>query len=303
MRINKNDIKKPAKILVLGASGMLGSAVMLAFIGNKDMLIKGTVRSPSAFSTLPQKIKPYIQAGINIEDFDSLIGLFNQERPNIVINCVGIIKQLASSYNPLVAIPINSIFPHRLANLCVLSGARLIHMSTDCVFSGERGRYLENDQPDANDLYGRSKYLGEVDYPGCVTLRTSIIGHELNSSNSLIDWFLSQNGAVKGYTKAIFSGLPTNEMARVIRDYVIPNPELRGLYHVSVEPISKYDLLRLVSDVYGKKIEIVPDDLVTIDRSLNSKFFRDATGFESKPWIQLIKEMHDFGKSIKDKNV
>lgn len=294
MTKNKKRLLGP-KILVLGASGMLGNAIMHSFIDGKDMIIKGTVRSPSAFTALPKKIQPYIRAGINVEDFDSLIALFNQERPDIVINCVGIIKQLASSYDPLNAIPINSLFPHRLANLCVLSGARLIHMSTDCVFSGSNGGYIEGDFPDANDLYGRSKFLGEVDYSGCITLRTSIIGRELNSANSLIDWFLSQSGIVKGYTNAIFSGLPTNEMANVIRDYVIPNQELSGLYHVSVDPISKYELLQLVKSVYGKTIEIVQDDTVRIDRSLNSEKFRKDTGYKPKPWEKLIEEMHQFG--------
>jgi dTDP-4-dehydrorhamnose reductase len=191
-------------------------------------------------------------------------------------------------------IPINSILPHRLANLCELAEARLIHISTDCVFSGEKGGYVEKDFSDAKDLYGRSKYLGEVDYPNSITLRTSIIGHELNSSKSLINWFLSQEGSVKGYKNAIFSGLPTNEMAKVIRDYVIPNPSLKGLYQVSADPISKFDLLQLVSDVYGKIIQIIPDDLVKIDRSLNSEKFCKATGFKPKPWPQLIKEMYEF---------
>ena len=209
---------------------------------------------------------------------------------------MGIIKQLSSSYDPLVSIPINSLLPHRLAKLCISKNIRLIHLSTDCVFSGSHGGYIEGDFPDANDLYGRSKYLGEVDYPGCVTLRTSIIGHELHSTNSLIDWFLSQSTAVKGYTNAIFSGLPTNEMAMVIRDYVIPNTNLSGLYHVSVDPISKYDLLELVRDTYGKKIEIVPDDIVRIDRSLNSKKFSEVTGFKPKPWPLLVKEMYEFGR-------
>jgi dTDP-4-dehydrorhamnose reductase len=296
---NTNKNQEKIKILVLGASGMLGSAVMLSFIDDEHALVKGTVRSQSSLSALPKKIRPHVHTDINVEDFDSLIELFNQERPDIVINCVGIIKQLTSSYNPLTTIPVNSIFPHRLAKLCLLVGARLVHMSTDCVFSGTRGGYLEGDQPDANDLYGRSKYLGEVDYPGCVTLRTSIIGHELNSSNSLIDWFLSQEGSVKGYKNAIFSGLPTNEMARVIRDYVFPNPDLRGLYHVSVDPISKYDLLHLVADIYGKNIQIVPDDSVKIDRSLNSQKFCEATGFEFKSWPQLINEMFNFRQTNK----
>jgi dTDP-4-dehydrorhamnose reductase len=287
--------KKAQTILVLGASGMLGSALYKLFIEKNDPVI-GTVRSSKSLQLFPFSLQNSLLNNIDILDDDCLQRLFDSIKPTIVINCVGIIKQLSESDDPLVAIPINSLLPHRLANLCTSKKIRLIHLSTDCVFSGSDGSYLEGDFPDANDLYGRSKYLGEVDYPGCVTLRTSIIGHELNSNKSLIDWFLSQNGAVKGYTKAIFSGLPTNEMANVIRDFVIPNPSLRGLYHVSVNPISKFDLLRLVSDVYSKNINIISDDLVSIDRSLNSEKFCKATGYKLKAWPQLIKEMHHFGR-------
>lgn len=282
------------KILILGASGMLGSAIFKLFLDAGDSVI-GAVRSREAMQLFPSPFQKFLVDNLNIEDDGSLLSLIEGINPTIIINCVGVIKQLSESYDPLVAIPINSLLPHRLSRLCLSRKIRLIHMSTDCVFSGLKGDYVESDFPDANDLYGRSKFLGEVDYPNCVTLRTSIIGHELNSANSLIDWFLSQNNFVKGFTNAIFSGLPTNEMARVIRDYVIPNPSLSGLYHVSVHPISKYDLLQLVKYVYDKKIEIVPDGIVKIDRSLNSKKFSEATGFEAKPWPILIKEMYEFG--------
>ena len=173
-------------------------------------------------------------------------------------------------------------------------GARLIHMSTDCVFSGSVGMYTESTFPDANDLYGRSKYLGEVDYLNAITLRTSIIGHELSGSKSLVCWFLSQMGSVKGFKKAIFSGLPTIEIAKVIRENVLPNTSLRGTYHLSVDPINKYDLLKLIARQYEKEIDIIPDESYVIDRSLNSERFRLATGFKPKPWPQLIKEMYEF---------
>lgn len=281
-------------ILVLGATGMLGIAMMKVLSKDDSFDLTGTVRSLSSFVTLPKYLHKYLREGINIENFDSVIKVFDSVMPDIVINCIGIIKQLPESYDPLVVIPINSILPHRLARLCTSRNIRLIHMSTDCIFSGNKGGYHEDDFPDANDLYGRSKFLGEVDYVGCVTLRTSIIGHELTTANSLISWFLSQQGSVKGYTNTIFSGLPTNEMAIVIRDYVIPNSNLKGLYQVSADPISKFDLLQLVSQIYGKKIEIIPDNHVKIDRSLNSEKFSKATGYRPKPWSQLIKEMYEF---------
>ena len=190
---------------------------------------------------------------------------------------------------------INALLPHRLARLCEVTGARLVHMGTDCVFSGAKGMYTEADASDAKDLYGRSKYLGEVDYPHAITLRTSIIGHELNGSRSLVGWFLAQEGSVKGFKRAIFSGLPTVEIARLIRDYVIPYPDLHGLYHVSAEPINKFDLLTLVANHYGKSIDILRDETFVIDRSLDSTRFRAVTGFHPAPWDELIRVMHNFG--------
>jgi dTDP-4-dehydrorhamnose reductase len=222
------------------------------------------------------------------------LGLFSSAKPDIVINCIGLVKQLAEADDPLAAIPINAMLPHRLARVCAVSGARLIHMSTDCVFAGTKGMYTETDFADAADLYGRSKLMGEVDYPNAITLRTSIIGHELTGARSLVGWFLAQEGPVKGFKRAVFSGLPTVEMAKLIRDYVIPHPELHGLYHVSAEPINKFDLLTLVAKTYGKSIEIVPEDQFVIDRSLDSSRFRQATGYAPKPWPELIRLMNRF---------
>jgi dTDP-4-dehydrorhamnose reductase len=220
--------------------------------------------------------------------------LFAKVKPHVVINCIGLIKQLAEADDPLSAIPINALLPHRLARLCDVAGARLVHMSTDCVFAGTKGMYTEADMSDAKDLYGRSKYLGEVDYPHAITLRTSIIGHELSGAHSLVGWFLAQQGSVRGFRRAIFSGLPTVELARVIRDHVIPHPELRGLYHVSAEPINKFDLLTLVARAYGKTIDITPDDKLAIDRSLDSSRFRQATGYQPEPWPELVRRMREF---------
>ena len=186
------------------------------------------------------------------------------------------------------------MLPHRLARLCQLVGARLVHISTDCVFDGARGRYLESDPSDAKDLYGRSKYLGEVAYGHTLTLRTSIIGHELSSAHGLVGWFLAQQGRVKGYTRAIFSGLPTVELACMVRDVVVPRPDLHGLYHVASQPIAKYDLLLLLAKVYGKKIEVIPDEAVVIDRSLDATRWREATGYVAPNWNALVNAMHEF---------
>jgi dTDP-4-dehydrorhamnose reductase len=232
-------------------------------------------------------------SGIDVLDQDALVTSMAKVRPDIVINCVGLIKQLADGNDPLTALPINSMLPHRLAKLCDLSGARLIHISTDCVFSGRKGGYVENDLSDAEDLYGKSKYMGELhDVPHAITLRTSIIGHELISQHSLVDWFLAQEGSVLGFSRAVFSGLPTVELARVMKDFVLPHPELNGLYHVAAEPIAKLDLLSLIARQYGKSIEIIPDAALVIDRSLNSERFTEATGYKAPTWPQLIELMH-----------
>lgn len=281
-------------ILVLGVSGMLGSAMFRMLSASAADIVYGSVRSSAAKKYFKSEDRERIIEGIDVEDHDSLVALFGAVLPDVVINCVGLVKQLAEADNPLAAVPINSLLPHRLAALCKVSGARLIHISTDCVFSGEKGGYLESDFPDANDLYGRTKFIGEVGYPNAITLRTSIIGHELSGARSLLSWFLAQEGKIKGFTEAVFSGLPTNELARVVRDFVMPHPELHGLYHVAAKPIDKYTLLKLISDVYGKKIEIEPDDKFVIDRSLCADRFREATGYVAPEWPELIQKMYDF---------
>ncbi|MFN3767613.1 MAG: dTDP-4-dehydrorhamnose reductase family protein [Ectopseudomonas guguanensis] len=281
------------KVLVLGATGMLGHAVFKLFSADDRYNVRGTLRGANGLGYFPDHLKSRLLPGIDVLDQDVLADVLAKVRPDVVINCVGLIKQLSSANDPLSALPINAMLPHRLAKLCALLGARLVHISTDCVFSGSKGSYTERDASDANDLYGRSKFIGELhDLPHAITLRTSIIGHELGSCYALVDWFLSQSESVKGYAKAIFSGLPTVELARVIKDYVLPNPSLHGLYHVSAEPIDKFSLLRLVADIYGKKIKINEDHSVSIDRSLDSSAFRLAAGYVPPAWPDLISLMH-----------
>jgi dTDP-4-dehydrorhamnose reductase len=283
------------RVLVLGATGMLGNAVLRLFAQSPGYQAFGSVRSSDALRLLPSILHSRVLTGVDVENTIILTRLFDVVQPNVVINCVGLVKQLAEAEDPLTAIPINALLPHRLARLCEVAGARLVHVGTDCVFSGTKGMYIETDFADAKDLYGRSKYLGEVDYPHAITLRTSIIGHELDDAHSLIEWFLAQKYRVKGFRRAIFSGLPTVEVARAIRDHVIPHPEIHGIYHVSAQPINKFDLLTLVAQTYGKTIEITADDQLVIDRSLDSKRFRLATSFAPRPWPELIASMRDFG--------
>ena len=282
------------KILILGVTGMLGNAMFRVLSERPELAVYGTARSNSARQHFSESLSGRIIVGTDVENNDSLVRAFAAVRPDVVVNCVGLVKQLADANDPLQAVPINTLLPHRLAALCQATGARLVHISTDCVFSGAKGNYLETDFPDAYDLYGRSKLLGEVDYPHALTLRTSIIGHELSGHRSLVNWFLSQQGAVKGFARAIFSGLPTVEIAVVVRDVVLPREELRGLYHVSAKPINKFDLLQMLAQAYGKDIAINPSEELVIDRSLNSDRFKEATGYAPPEWPILIQRMCEF---------
>ncbi|MBN8507212.1 MAG: SDR family oxidoreductase [Burkholderiales bacterium] len=286
----------PTKILVLGATGMLGNAMLRLLDASAGLQVEGSARSPAAVRLLPEALRAQVQVGVDVENPDALMRLFDAVRPQAVINCVGLVKQLAEADDPLAALPLNALLPHRLARLCALVGARLVHISTDCVFAGTRGGYVEDDAPDAQDLYGRSKLLGEVvDAPHAVTLRTSIIGPELSGAHGLVSWFLAQSGPVRGYARAVFSGLPTVELATVVRDHVLPDPALHGLYHVSAAPIDKLALLRLVAAQYGRDTEIRRDERVVIDRSLDSTRFRSTTGYRPPDWPELVRRMHAFG--------
>jgi dTDP-4-dehydrorhamnose reductase len=273
---------------------MIGSAVLRVLRENKSWEIFGSVRNERSKRFFSAPISNRLIANIDVENHDALVRVMDQIRPDVVVNCAGLTKHKPEAEDPLVSIPINTLMPHRLAGLSKLAGARLIHISTDCVFSGEKGNYTEDDFADARDVYGKSKALGEVLDAHCITLRTSTIGHELQSNYGLLDWFMSQQGRCKGYTRAVFSGLPTVVFAGVIRDVVIPHTELSGLYHVAAKPINKYDLLTLIADVYGKNIDIVPDEKLVIDRSLNAGRFQSATGYIAPGWPELIELMHAY---------
>ncbi len=274
---------------------MLGSALFRYFGMQAHIEVHGTARSFESICNLSPHLREQIRFGVDLETMDKLFELIVSIRPDVIVNCIGIVKQAENSEDPLSTISINALFPHRLACMSANIEARLIHFSTDCVFSGQRGNYLETDLPDPIDLYGRSKLLGEIDYGNTVTLRTSIIGHELAGNRSLISWFLSQKIRARGFRRAIFSGLPTVEIGRVIDQFILPNTNLSGLYHLSANPISKFDLLSLVAQIYGKSIELIPDDTLLVDRSLDSFRFRTLTGYTPKSWPDLVLAMQEFG--------
>lgn len=284
---------KRKKVLILGATGMLGHVLFKELTNRTELDVYGTARYMGGIEWAfgPDALKK-IRLGVDAENFDTIIRATASVQPDIVINCIGLIKQAPLAKDPLSAITVNAQLPHRISLVCKTAGARMIHFSTDCAFDGEKGGYTEKDPSDAKDLYGRTKYLGEVEYPHCITLRTSIIGHELKGKRGLAEWFLSQEGGVRGFTKAIYTGFPTVEMARIVSEFVIPNRDLEGLYHVSSEPISKYQLLKLIAREYGKEIEIKPYDDFYCDRSLDSTLFRDKSGYVSPSWQELVQKMH-----------
>lgn len=229
--------------------------------------------------------------GVDARSFGGLREIVTACRPDVVINAIGIVKQRAEAIDAIQSLEINALLPHRLAVICEAAGARLVHFSTDCVFSGRRGNYLETDVSDAEDLYGRTKYLGEPSGQHCLTLRTSIIGRELNRKSGLLEWLLAQRGTIKGYTNAIFSGFTTLEMARVIDNMLAIQTPLSGVYHVSSEPISKFDLLTMIRDALGLRVEIEPYDEFKCDRSLDSSRFRTATGYRPPAWKAMVEEL------------
>lgn len=282
------------KVLILGGSGMLGHTLFRILAEKPGLEVFVTARSTKELSSwlTPERLKQVV-SNVDIHDFDRLVQVFADLKPDSVVNCVGVIKQAPTAHDPFLTISVNALFPHRLARLCGDIGARMIHISTDCVFDGQKGSYTESDIANATDLYGRTKYLGEVLYQHCITLRTSIIGHELKGRYGLVEWFLSQSGKVSGYTKAIYSGLPTVELSRIIADDVIPNSELTGLYHVSSPPISKYELLKLIAIQYGKTIAIEPEESLQMNRSLDSSHFRSQTGYNPPTWPELVGRMYE----------
>jgi dTDP-4-dehydrorhamnose reductase len=234
----------------------------------------------------------HLVGGVDAMEFHSVVRAMGRVRPGIVINCIGIVKQLKEASDPIISLTINSLFPHHLADLCAAADARLLHMGTDCVFSGRKGNYTEDDVPDAEDLYGRTKLLGEVNRPGCLTIRTSIFGRDFLKQSALLEWFLSNRGGqVRGYKNAIYTGFPTQVLASVMGDIIERYPDLSGLYHIASHPISKYDLLVKIRDAMRLDIDIIPYDDQPCDRSLNAARFVAATDYRFPGWDEMIAEL------------
>ena len=279
------------RLLILGGSGMLGHQLWRGLHAQHDTWV--TLRRPVAdfaVHNLFDEAKA-IQFD-DITDDTALERALGQAKPEAVINCVGLIKQRDEASDEVLTLRVNAEFPHRLAKRCGEAGARLIHFSTDCIFAGTKGNYTESDPSDAADLYGQSKHQGEVADAHSVTLRTSVIGHELGTNLALLDWFLSQRGqAISGFTKAIYSGFTTLEMARIVDRILTQHPALSGVWHVASEPISKFALLQLCREKLGWEGVIEPNDEFVCDRSLNADRFNQATGYTPPSWEAMISEL------------
>jgi dTDP-4-dehydrorhamnose reductase len=276
------------RVLVVGGTGMAGHKLWQVLSRRFDTW--ATVRTPNQAAVEAGLLdaKRLLQ-NVDVFHLDTIEQAIARVAPDVVVNATGVIKQSSMVKDSVATITINALFPHQLAAMCCERGARLIHISTDCVFSGRKGNYNENDIADAEDLYGRSKLLGEVTAVNCLTLRTSLIGPELGTRNGLIEWFLGNRGkGVKGYTHAIFSGFPTIAFADLVATIIGEHAALSGLYHLSSDPVSKYDLLRMARDIYNAPIEIEPCADLQIDRSLDSTRFRSITGFAPQPWPDMM---------------
>lgn len=277
-------------ILVLGATGLLGNAMLRSMSKLAGARVTGSIRHEKARALFSPEYAAQLAVIENAEDPAALARLFDAVAPDVVINCIAVGRPAPA--DPLRSIQVYSVLPQRLAHLCRRAGARFVQISSDGVFSGKRGSYREDDMPDADDIYGISKLLGETTEPHAITLRTSMIGHELQSGSGLLEWFLAQRGQCRCYTRAIFSGFPTIVLADVIRDVVLPRPDLSGVYHLATKPISKFVLLQLVAKRYGKAIELIADDRDNPDRSLVANRFSKATGYIAPDWPELVDAMY-----------
>jgi dTDP-4-dehydrorhamnose reductase len=282
------------KVLVLGGAGMLGHKVLQ--VCGPRFEVWATFRGDvDRYVSLGLISRDRVVTGVDAMKFETVEQAIREVRPDFVINCIGVVKQLAEGHDPIISISVNSLLPHRVAAVCRDVGARVIHVSTDCVFSGRKGMYVESDPSDAEDLYGRSKLLGEVAGENALTLRTSIIGREVRTTTGLVEWFLSnRGGAANGFSEAIYSGLTTLALSSLIAELMEREEPLHGLYQVSSEPINKYDLLLLLNEAFGANVMIRRSTELRIDRSLDSTRFREVAGWQPATWPEMVAALaHD----------
>lgn len=278
--------------MILGGAGTLGHKLWQVLPETFPETFV-SIRKPAAFYAKTGLFGGNrVRDGLDLRDFARLNAVLDEIKPTVIVNCAGVTLRSKEAQDKNSAISINALLPHRLAEWCSRSGARLIHFSTVCVYDGKKGGYTEDDLPDARDLYGMTKILGDVNAPFALTLRSSFIGREIFGGAELLEWFLAQEGkTVKGFRKALFTGLTTNKLAELVGDLIGNHPGLNGLYHVSSETVSKYELLRLIKDAYGLDVRIEPEEGFEMKRDLDGGRFAKAAGFVCPPWSRMMAEM------------
>ena len=277
------------RILIVGGDGMLGHQLLRQWRPRHE--VRATLRKPLDAYASYGLFGADCFGSIDVRSFEQVRACAKASRPQVIVNAVGVVKQRPSTKDCLENLRLNSLFPQQLAYLAGELGARLIHFSTDCVFSGSKGSYTEADFPDADDLYGQTKLLGETHQPHALTLRSSIIGRELSRKAGLLEWFLAQRGSVQGYTRAIYTGFTTLEMARIVEKLITQHRDASGVWHVSSDRISKHELLCLVRKHFNLDTAIVPSGSFVCDRSLVSDRFRGAFGYAPPSWDKMIQEL------------
>jgi dTDP-4-dehydrorhamnose reductase len=279
------------RVLIFGGDGMLGHELLASWRSRHEVWVT-LRREAGAYAGHGDLFRERALFGVDVRRLADVVDAVAASRPEAVVNAAGIVKQRAVAREAIPSLEVNALFPHRLAQVCAAAGARLVHVSTDCVFSGARGRYAESDVPDASDLYGRTKLLGEPAGPHCLTLRTSIVGLELTRKAGLVEWFLAQRGRVRGYRRAIFSGLTTTELARAVEHFLVRQPDLGGLWHLASSPIDKFSLLDGLSRrLVRTDVEIAPDEDFTCDRSLDASALAERTGYRVPSWDNMLDEL------------
>jgi dTDP-4-dehydrorhamnose reductase len=278
------------RLLILGGDGQIGHQLFKYFQKRHEakVTLRGNLAEYEKFG-LFNAGNAYPK--VDVRTTERLMAIAEDFRPEVMINAVGITNKRSEATDYSLCIEINSLLPHKLASLCKITRTRLVHLSTDCIFSGEKGNYGDDATSDAEDLYGRSKALGEVQESHCITLRTSHIGRELSRKTGLLEWFLAQHGQIRGFKRAIFSGLTTIELSRVMELILVNHPNKFGIYNVSGDPISKYDLLMLLKEKMVLPVEIIPDETFRCDRSLDSTRFRREFQYTPPSWEDMIEEL------------
>lgn len=274
------------KLLILGANGMFGNGLVGQLSDQFELAY--TFRNYRVQENKKTKFYNHVDAF----DLSTILRVINDFKPNVVINAIGVVKQ-KKDISVTTSIYLNSEFPYHLSHICELSNAKLILLSTDCVFNGGKGNYTELDLPDATDIYGRSKVLGEItESLNVLTIRSSTIGFELESNKGLLEWFLSQKGIVHGYKNAIYSGFPVSDFSNALALIIKKFPSLSGLYHISSDPISKFELLYTLKEMLNLDYINLNENIeFKCDRSLNSNKFKSVTGYSPPSWNEMLQKL------------